>query len=442
VSSTLLCDRRILPMVVSPPFELTQHSLQPAPPEHSSVSVPDFCHSIVFGTVELSDNCASNVEPPKQHQFQPRRSYSAEEYNFIISAWEKGIPVYKISEVLHMPLKTTHNIIWRFKNSGVRVPQKRGGRRKLYNPCKIAQLVSEFISSSLHSNATLKEIQLYIWKHRTNILPKEIHTPPSEKWIDNLLKSTLYFAKPFTLKYASLEPSSRNTPETLEARYDFVEWVQQLSILESQTLVFMDEHGYNMFTVKRRARAPLGEHAVVRCPTVRCQNVTVTLAVSPVFGKISIRIISLPTTKETFNLFLTQLLTDWRNSKTVPETLRQCKPILVLDNLRAHVISAENKKEFQVKFLPKYSPFLNLAEPCNRAHKQEIRKYQREHIEEVLPYVENLHWGDKTYERLEFLRMIGHKCWKKIPDSIIHDCWHHILYSYFPKCLKKDIING
>jgi len=331
-----------------------------------------------------------------------------------------------------MPFKTVENIIWRHKCTGEVEPKPKGGAHHIkYDKLQFVDLVFSFISD--HSNATLEEIQLYI----RNCHPEQ--EPPSISWIEQLLKSKLFHSKPITLKYASIEPHQRNSAEVIQQRFEFAIWINSLSISESQRLVFIDEHGYNLYTIKHRARSIQGERAVVLTPTTKSQTVSVSLAVSPVFGKIAIQIIPYSTTKETFQLFLNNLQQQWKSSEKIPLQIRQTDPIIVLDNLRSHYIT---QKQFILHYLPKYSPFLNLAEPCNRAHKQLIRKYQREHIQEIIPLLENLRWGEKTQTRIEMLRKIGHWAWNSLQDSTIHNCWHHILSCYFPDCLKKNPIKA
>lgn len=339
-----------------------------------------------------------------------------------------------------MPVKTTSNIIWRFKSTGIRAPRKRGGKPKKYDSKQLALTIFQHISDPLHSNSTLEELQQHVWNQRAHF--PGLESPPSVSWIEHLLKSNLFHSKPITLKYASLEPKSRNSPEVLEQRFEYYQWLQNLSVEEAQCLIFLDEHGFNLFTVKHRARSIQGTRSTIETPDVKCQNVTVTLAVSPVFGKISIQIIPFSTTKEIFNYFLQQLHIEWKSKSNIPGNITKLPPIIVLDNLRAHSIDASNLKLFQYHYLPKYSPFLNLAEPCNRLHKQLIRKFQREHLAEMIPYVQNLQWGEKNYSRVELLRKIGHFAWNKIQTQTINNFWGHIVSTYFNLCLKKEIIHA
>jgi len=393
--------------------------------------------NIVFGKLVL--NPGESVQPPvmesKQEEFQHRQVYTCSDYQLLIKSWMKGINIHLIAEVLDMPIKTARNIIWRFKSTGMFAPQKRGTSHPVkFDKRILSPLIYQYLSDPAHSNSTLVEIQQFIWTKKQIL--------PSVSWIEKLLHSKLFLSKPMTLKYASIEPKSRNSPDVIQHRYEFVCWLNSLSIQQTQSIIFLDEHGYNLYTVKHRAWARQGERATVLTPTVKSQNVTVTIAVSPTFGKIAIQIVPIATTKEIFNLFLSQVHRAWITSKIIPDNLKKIPPILVMDNLRAHSTSPSNASLFNYVHLPKYSPFLNLAEPCNRAHKQNIRKYQREHIEEIIPYLQSLKWGEKSYERCELLRKIGHISWKQIPDTSIHKYWHNIIATYFPHCLHKEPIHA
>jgi len=341
-----------------------------------------------------------------------------------------------------MPSKTAANIIWRFKTTRSRKPRKRGGAPKKFDSKKIAQFVFQYLSDPCHSNSTLEQIQHKIWTNRNLLLNENITQPPSISWISKLLSSKLFHSKPITLKFASYEPQIRNSPQVIEERFQFANMIQQLSDTEVKCILFLDEHGYNLFTVRHRARSVQGERAVVKTPTAKCQNVTVTLTVSPTFGKIHIQILALSTTTETFNYFLKTLHYEWLQSDKIPSNLKAQTPLLFLDNLHAHKILPENKDLFLYNFLPKYSPFLNLAEPVNRVHKQHIRKYQQENVSEIIPFLENLHWGEKNNARCELLRKIGHIAWNSITDSSIQNMWHHIVWCYMPNCLNKELIHA
>jgi len=335
-----------------------------------------------------------------------------------------------------MPLKTTYNIIWRYKTTGTTTPIKRGGQRTKYDSQKIADFVFSLLSNPLYSNYTLEEIQQQIFKNKGTLLISD--SVPSISWLENLLKCKLFHSKPMTLKVATVEPICRNSENTLQARFEYVSWITSLSVSSAQQLIFVDEHGYNLCTVKKRARSVQGKRASVAVQLVKSQNVTVTLAVSPTYGKIFIQILQFPTTKDSFSNFLSRLHNAWVESSKIPQSLKSSSPIIVLDNLRAHFVDEEH---FQYKFLPKYSPFLNLAEPCNRSHKQYIRQYQRQHVDEILPYLEQLQWGEKLSARIELLRKIGHYAWKQISDQTIHNLWHHNISHYFPLCENKLVIH-
>ena len=199
-----------------------------------------------------------------------------------------------------MPIKTAKNIVWRYNSTGVSEPRKRGPRTCIFEKRIIARFVLDFLSNPAHSNSTLNEIQTEIFRHKQELQISD--SVPSISWIEDLLKSKLFHSKPITLKYASIEPKIRNADDVIEQRFQYVSWLQSLSIEQAQTLIFLDEHGYNLFTIKHRARSIQGERASIIAPTVKGTNVTVTLAVSPVFGKLTIQILPYATTAQTFNL--------------------------------------------------------------------------------------------------------------------------------------------
>ena len=105
---------------------------------------------------------------------------------------------------------------------------------------------------------------------------------------------------------------------------------------------------------------------------------------------------------------------EWYSLKQVPSHLKKIGPIVVLDNLRAHLCDELSKTRYH--FLPPYSPFLNLAEPINRDHKLGIRKLMRYY--RVIPnHLENVHRGGKGKQRVYFTQLLAHICWNEIPDN-------------------------
>ena len=170
----------------------------------------------------------------------------------------------------------------------------------------------------------------------------------------------------------------------IQKRVSFVLWYNSLSDDEKRCIVWVDEHGFNLWSVQHRARAKQGLKTSVQVATTKGRNVTVILAVSP-YGKVFMIPLDHATNSETFNSFLVYMKSQWINMKQIPEQKKG--PIVVLDNLSAH--NCDELKKTRHQWLPPYSPFLNLAEPINGDHKKGIRKLLR-YYKSIPNYLEQL----------------------------------------------------
>ena len=336
-----------------------------------------------------------------------------------------------------MPHHTAANILSRYRRHGILFPQH-ASMYILYNKEKIAAFLYSYFSNPDHSIATLEEVRKEIWANKHRLLHKYCSKPPSESWICELLQQSLCNAKPITLKMVSLNPLKRNTYETIEARYNFVIWIETISSNDLKRLVWVDEHGFNFYTVKRRGWAVQGSPAVIQANTTKGKNITVLLAVSAEFGKIAMHALDQSTSKTNFSSFISSVLENWNSHSHIPKKLKQLGPIIVLDNLSSHGVVSELAQHY---YLPAYSPFLNVAEPCNRDHKLGIRKLFR-YFNKIPQKLENVQWGKKRKQKVKYLQVIAHMAWNDLPNIYPRWHWEHIKKKYFHLCKdKKDIKN-
>jgi len=335
-----------------------------------------------------------------------------------------------------MPYHTAANILSRYRKSGIPFPQHT--LWKLYNKERIAAFLHSFFSDPEHTNATLEEARNEIWKNRSKLLHRHCSRPPSISWICKLLQKALFNAKPITLKIASINPLKRNIHETIEERFNFVMWIESLSKTDFSRLVWVDEHGFNFYTVKRRGWSIQGDPVVIHSYSAKGKNMTVLLAVSAVFGKVAMQALDSTTSIPVFTSFVGHILENWKSNPCIPEKLKQLGPIIVLDNLSSHQAVIDLAQHF---FLPAYSPFLNVAEPVNRDHKLGIRKLFR-YFHKMPQKLQSVQWGRKGKECVRFLQVIAHMAWNDLPNFYPRLHWEHIKKHYFPLCKDKTEIKN
>ena len=85
----------------------------------------------------------------------------------------------------------------------------------------------------------------------------------------------------YTRKLARRCPAERNRPDVVERRRAYAAWFLEEAI-ENQ-VVFVDECGFNIWTARSHGRSTRGDRAYRQVFGQKSPNITITLAVSPVF---------------------------------------------------------------------------------------------------------------------------------------------------------------
>ena len=135
------------------------------------------------------------------------------------------------------------------------------------------------------------------------------------------------------------------------------------------TLIFVDESCFNIFTRRTRGRAALGQPAVRQLNFDRGANLNLVMAVAPGTGVVYYELQRGTMTGQRFQHYLDNLDQILRDTEAV-------NPVIVLDNAPVHRGAVCG--EALVKFLPAYSPFLNPIENCFSVFKLKLREVLRE----------------------------------------------------------------
>jgi transposase len=157
-------------------------------------------------------------------------------------------------------------------------------------------------------------------------------------------------------------------------------WRAEVSQLEADHLVFVDECGSNIALTPLYARAPKGERAKGSVPRNRGKNTTLIASLS-LAGMGAAMILEGSANATAFEIYIEQLL--------VPSL--QAGQLVVMDNLRAHkgeqVRQAIEARGCQVLFLPGYSPDFSPIEETFSKLKTFLRRVgarTREALEEAI----------------------------------------------------------
>lgn len=329
-----------------------------------------------------------------------------------------------------MPKSTASTIISQFKKSQKCYPNPRGDSHKVFDKLKIAKFLDDYLSDTANSNSTLEEMKEEIWENRSELLSPTTPHPPSVSWICKLLSESLFDSKKITLKSVSVDPIRRNCDEVIQKRIEFVSWYNTLTDDDKRCIVWVDEHGFNLWSVRKKGRSKQGLKVTVPVATTKGNNVTIILAVST-YGKVAMVPYDHGTDSATFNSFLAFMKKQWMDMREIPDHLKEKGPIVLLDNLAAHNCVELSKTRH--KFLPPYSPFLNVAEPINGDHKKGIRKLLK-YYKAIPEYMEQVKRGSKGKQRVHITQLFAHIAWNEIPNSYVSAHLNHIQKVYFPKC--------
>ena len=381
-----------------------------------------------------------------QEQAQPRQAareqsgkrvrYSAETYTRLIEAYRKDEDIGWVASVLKIKPASARTIIMRYKKGGDTAPKRRGGpHNNPFNKPAILAAIREFYADSLHSDATLSELQTHLLSgENARLLPlkqngerRPVSVATLCKWLNNELF--------LTLKVATPDPSARNTAALKEARHRFVEW---LCGIYARRLIFIDEHGFNLWTRRSRGRGPIGYPArvpvaiqkMLNCTVAGCVTATGKLLMRPYFGGF---------TGDTILEFVREACALW--SHQADESIRGAGCVVILDNCPSHtreVMGRACTAPNSCEFLPAYSPQLNIIENVFCMHKAHIRALHAEHRAEIIA-IDTAPRGERTRARKAMLETFCVDGWVRIHDSAVANSWG-VMHRIIPACLSRQNI--
>lgn len=268
----------------------------------------------------------------------------------LVDAFVEGLDYQAVARTLNISRQTARNIIVNF-NMERRVERlPRGGSRRK----KIDEEMTAYLLSKIEAKptSTLKELQ----EQMRIDLPNK--SPVSHQAISKKLDGLFY-----TLKNVRPVPVQWNTSSVKEEQRQFANWL--LGNGRNVLKVFVDEFGANVGTSRSKGRSSVGERAVRFVERQRGQNVTICLAISSL-GVVHLSIFPGAMTKERFGEFLIEL-----------DQLLQILDenyVVLCDNARPHLNSANFGDQGMIRYLPKFSPFMNACEFAGSCLKAAVKR--------------------------------------------------------------------
>ena len=173
------------------------------------------------------------------------------------------------------------------------------------------------------------------------------------------------------LKKKSLHAQEQDTPEAQQRRQA---WRDQVSRIDPERLVFVDESGVTTEMTRRYGRAGRGERVREAAPAGHWRTLTLVGAMTTA-GLLATMTIEAPTDGDIFLAYVDQVLAP------------RLEPgqVVVLDNLAAHKVAGVRERieaaGAQLLYLPPYSPDCNPIEKCWGKIKQSLRSAKARTVE-------------------------------------------------------------
>lgn len=278
-------------------------------------------------------------------QRRPYRRLSVDERWALIRAHEDGEDYHRVADQLQIRHGTAWSVIARYMRTGQVATRPRGGRR----PAKLDNESIDLLVMCIEETPQLTLNQL-------NSILRD--TWPEKQHVSISTVSRSLHGALISLKKVVPQPAERNSAEVKAARRAYANWRMQLN--PGTRIVYVDETGYNSYTMRTRGRAPVGERAVRTVCGSKGANTSVIAAISDQYadGVLYYEIVKGGVNREKFASFMQSL------SAVIGED-EEVK--IVMDNAPCHqnveqMVSITDNQE--VVKLPPWSPFLNPIENC------------------------------------------------------------------------------
>lgn len=347
--------------------------------------------------------------------------------NRIITAFEDANTDYlEVADTLGIRHSTARSIVVVYLRDGRRNKLPKGGAKNQ----KVDDEMRNALEDLLDVNAllTLRQINDDLRARLPN--KPYVTTSTIARALDGML---------ITIKLAEDIPEQRNAPRVIDARADFANWFLHDGVIGHN--VYIDETGYNVWTRRSYGRAPRGVPARRVVHGQRGKQVNVTLAISGEVGLVAHTISSETVRRETFEQFLATTVEACRNMFPADEPI-----YIIYDNARPHVRAQlpPNARNFTIKKLPPYSPFLNPTEMAHSAFKAGVKRTL------ALPEWQN-RFGDRAaadeagvnlqvWRSLRLQEVAALNIDEVTPAKCMQ--WYNHSQTYLPRCLGRQIIDG
>lgn len=262
---------------------------------------------------------------------------------------EEGKGQSAVATSLNIPTSTINRIVLKFRQTGIKNAGKKGG-------CKPSQLDEDLktrIINIVNDNYTIT-VEDIIQK-----LDLTVHTTTVWRWLKKIH---------YSWKLTRPIPQKRNDPSVKMERKAYVDWYQSISPVRRYTdLIYLDESPFHLHMFRAHA---WGKKGVTTNPILKGNkgpNVSMILALNCTNIVSSEAIMKTGVNSNIFIGFLKNL---------VKILGRNREFIIIMDNVPFHHSDPDffDNYPYEIKYLPRYSPFLNPCEECFSQLKSLVRR--------------------------------------------------------------------
>lgn len=224
-----------------------------------------------------------------------------------------------------------------------------------------------------------EDCSLTLQKLRTKLLEENPQLQVSISTISRAFREFHY-----SMKRISFVPERRNTPETIQARFDYAVQYNRIMV-EREKIFFIDECGVQVYSRMAYGRSEKNTRATKVKAQIRGRNYSIAAAMNS-SSLYLFQIQDRPYNAEHFGEFLTNLINhlqedDIQGAHFVMDNVRFHRTEEILQLIRAH-------GHFPI-FLPPYSPFLNPIEELFNQWKCLVKRREPNNEDELYNAVHN-----------------------------------------------------
>jgi len=267
-------------------------------------------------------------------------------------------------------------------------------------------------------------------------------------WIHRKLEDNL-----ITFKSTHIQPYQTNSEEIIEDRYIYAnEYMQMLHthrhVFDTSPndgrrrllKLFIDESHFSVIMRRGRGRARKNFRVIDPILPSAGHHVTVIVAVSDDVGLFRYETCIEKVNGDRFNVFLDGCL----NHELVLGD--SCEVVLIMDNASIHrkqeieaILNDKNQlrtNQISVSYLPRYSPFLNIAENVFQMWKSAAKNALEVRRNEIAATI-TAPWGTRLFARLNIILDVINETTQAVTVQKMRDCHQRLVEEFIPKSLHR-----